>query len=223
MASLSARVAGARALCGGRGHAGGLLTARDSVASRDRTRRSEACPTFRRAGGGGAGDLDRPGPDLARLPRFLAVPQRHYGHRTELAARDFWLFHNGITGIARSSLPVHLKSNPFFITVRVLESAILVPVLEELFWRGWLMRWVIRPDFESVPLGQYTALSFWAVALLFATEHGPYWEVGLIAGVSYNWWLVRTRNLADCMLAHAVTNALLAGYVLVFDQWQYWL
>src|ERR1039458_6009699 len=183
MASLSARVAGARALCGGRGHAGGLLTARDSVASRDRTRQAEACPTFRRAGGGGVGDLDRPGPALARLPRFL---------------------------------PVHLKSNPFFITVRVLESAILVPVLEELFWRGWLMRWVIRPDFESVPLGQYTALSFWAVALLFATEHGPYWEVGLIAGVSYNWWLVRTRNLADCMLAHAVTNALLAGYVLVF-------
>src|ERR1039458_1270374 len=43
------------------------------------------------------------------------------------------------------------------------------------------MRWVIRPDFESVPVGQYTALSFWAVALLFATEHGPYWEVVLIA------------------------------------------
>ena len=137
--------------------------------------------------------------------------------------RDSWLFHNGITGIARSSLPVHLKSNPFFIAVRVLESAILVPVLEELFWRGWLMRWVIRSDFESVPVGQYTALSFWVVALLFASEHGPYWEVGLIAGVAYNWWLVRTRNLADCMLAHAVTNALLAGYVLVFDQWQYWL
>jgi CAAX prenyl protease-like protein len=137
--------------------------------------------------------------------------------------RDCWLFHNGITGIARSSLPAHLKSNAFFITVRVLESAILVPVLEELFWRGWLMRWMIRSDFESVPLGQYTALSFWAVALLFASEHGPYWEVGLLAGAAYNWWLVRTRNLADCMLAHAVTNALLAGYVLIFDQWQYWL
>jgi hypothetical protein len=74
-----------------------------------------------------------------------------------------------------------------------------------------------------VPLGRYTAVSFWAVALLFAAEHGPYWEVGLIAGVAYNWWLVRTRNLADCVLAHAVTNALLAGYVLVFNQWQYWL
>lgn len=137
--------------------------------------------------------------------------------------RDSWLFHNGITGVARSSLPVHLKSNVFFIAVRVLESAILVPVLEELFWRGWLMRYAIRPDFENVPVGQYTAFSFWPVALLFAAEHGPYWEVGLVAGVAYNWWIVRTRNLADCILAHAVTNALLAGYVLVFDQWQYWL
>ena len=139
------------------------------------------------------------------------------------AYRDSWVFHNGVTGIARSSTPAQLQSNVFFITVRVLESAVLVPVLEELFWRGWLMRWTIRSDFESVPIGQYTALSFWAVAVLFACEHGPYWEVGLMAGVAYNWWCVRTRNLADCMLAHAATNALLAGFVLIFNQWQYWL
>jgi len=146
-------------------------------------------------------------------------PDLLWGH----GYRDSWPFHNGITGVARSSLPAHLKSNAFFIAVRVLESSILVPVFEELFWRGWLMRYAIRSDFESVPIGQYTAFSFWAVALLFAAEHGPYWEVGLIAGVAYNWWIVRTRNLADCILAHAVTNAALAAYVLLFDQWQHWL
>ena len=137
--------------------------------------------------------------------------------------RDAWPFHNSVTGVARSTLSAPLKSNGFFMVVRVLESAVLVPVLEELFWRGWLMRWIIRPDFETVPLGQYTAFSFWAVAVLFASEHGPYWDVGLIAGIAYNWWMVRTRNLADCMLAHGVTNALLAAYVLLFHQWQYWL
>jgi len=47
--------------------------------------------------------------------------------------------------------------------------------------------------------------------------------VGLIAGIAYNWWLVRTRNLADCILAHAVTNLALAIYVIFSDQWQYWL
>jgi len=137
--------------------------------------------------------------------------------------RGLWLFHNSFTGAAASSLPARLKSNAVFIAIRVLESAVLIPILEELFWRGWLLRWFIRSDFESVPLGRYTPLSFWMVAALFATEHGPYWEVGLLAGVAYNWWIVRARNLADCILAHAVTNALLAGYVLWFNQWQYWL
>ena len=126
-------------------------------------------------------------------------------------------------GAARSSLAAHLKSNAFFMATRVLESAILVPVIEELFWRGWLMRWVIRADFESVPMGQYTALSFWSVAVLFASEHGPYWDVGLITGVIYNWWMLRTRNLWDCILMHAVTNGALAAYVVVGGHWQYWL
>ncbi len=137
--------------------------------------------------------------------------------------RDFWLFRNFITGAAVSSLPATVKSNVFFIAMRVLESAVLVPVLEELFWRGWLMRWLIRSDFHETPLGRYTPFSFWMTALLFASEHGAYWEVGLLAGVAYNWWVIRTRNLADCILAHGVTNALLAGYILIFDHWQYWL
>lgn len=137
--------------------------------------------------------------------------------------RNLWPFHNSLMGAARSTLAAGLQSNGFFIAVRVLESAILVPIAEELFWRGWLMRWTIRSEFQDVPVGQYTAYSFWVAALLFASEHGPYWDVGLAAGVAYNWWCVRTHNLADCILAHAVTNALLAGYVLLFHQWQYWL
>ena len=105
----------------------------------------------------------------------------------------------------------------------MLESAILIPILEELFWRGWLMRWLIRPQFQSVPLGQYTPAAFWIVALLFASEHGSYWEVGLLAGIAYNAWIVRTRNLANCILGDAITNLMLAAYVLLFDKWQYWL
>ena len=45
------------------------------------------------------------------------------------------------------------------------------------------------------------------------TRFGSYWDVGLITGVLYNWWMVRTRSLADCIVAHAVTNACLAIYV----------
>jgi hypothetical protein len=100
---------------------------------------------------------------------------------------------------------------------------LLVPILEELFWRGWLMRWLIHADFQKVPFGKYAPNAFWIVAVLFASEHGAYWDVGLAAGVIYNWWMVRCKNLADCMLAHAVTNAMLSAYVLIAHQWQYWL
>jgi CAAX protease family protein len=134
-----------------------------------------------------------------------------------------WLFQNGLTGAAKSSLPAELKCNLPFIMVRVFGSVVLVPVLEELFWRGWLMRWLVYYDFRQVALGAYDARAFWLTAWVFSAEHGPYWDVGLIAGAVYNWWVIRTRNLADCILAHAVTNACLAAYVLAFDQWQYWL
>ena len=137
--------------------------------------------------------------------------------------RRFWLFENPVTGSAKTSLSAGLQVSAWFMAVRTIGSALFVPPLEELFWRGWLMRWLIDKDFEKVPLGTYAWASFWLVALLFASEHGPYWEVGLAAGIAYNGWLVRTRNLADCILAHAVTNALLAAYVIAAGQWQYWL
>jgi len=139
------------------------------------------------------------------------------------AYRQSWLFSNSLVGSPKSSLPPGTKINVTFIIFRVLASVVNVPVLEELFWRGWLMRWLIAKDFKTVPLGAYTAQSFWLVAVLFASEHGSFWDVGLAAGIIYNWWMIRTRSLADCMLAHAVTNACLAAYVLTRDQWQYWL
>jgi hypothetical protein len=137
--------------------------------------------------------------------------------------RHYWLFDNAITGTAASSAAPALRQNVMFVVLRVASSVALVPVLEELFWRGWLMRWLIDKDFLKVPLGTYARAAFWIVAVLFASEHGPYWEVGLAAGIVYNWWIVHTRNLADCMLAHAVTNGLLSVYVLTTGQWQYWL
>jgi CAAX prenyl protease-like protein len=137
--------------------------------------------------------------------------------------RHHWLFENSILGKPASSLDPRLRQDAFFLTVRILSSVVLVPILEELFWRGWLMRWLVDTDFLKVPLGAYNAKAFWIVAILFASEHGSYWEVGLLAGIVYNWWIVRTKTLADCILAHAVTNGALALYVLVAGQWQYWL
>ncbi len=137
--------------------------------------------------------------------------------------RDFWLFQNQITGALHISLPPGLRNNPWILLCRCVRAALVVPILEELFWRAWLMRWVISPDFESVPLGAYQPASFFVTAALFSLEHGPYWDVGLAAGLIYNAWMVRTRSLGDCILAHAVTNACLCGYVIATKHWEYWL
>jgi len=137
--------------------------------------------------------------------------------------RVHWLFQNPVTGPLASSIPEASRRNVSFLIWRVAGSVLLVPVVEELFWRAWLMRYVISHDFQSVRLGAYTARAFWVGALLFASEHGPYWDVGLLAGIAYNWWMLRTRSLGDCILAHAVTNACLCAYVLHSGRWEYLL
>lgn len=137
--------------------------------------------------------------------------------------RDSILFQNSLTGTLKSTLSPEARTDYLAIALRVARAALLVPIVEELFWRGWLMRWLAKPDFESLPIGHYETRAFWLTAILFALEHGPYWEVGLITGAVYNGWLVRTRRLGDLILAHAVTNACLAAFVMWSGRWELWL
>ena len=136
--------------------------------------------------------------------------------------RSSWLFQNAITGTLHSSLDQSLRSDTFVLSMRILRAAVLVPIIEELFWRAWLMRWFINSRFYEVPLGTYTLGSMWVTALLFASEHGPYWDVGLATGLIYNWWMIRTKRLGDCIVMHGVTNACLSAYVLLSGKWEYW-
>lgn len=137
--------------------------------------------------------------------------------------RHSLVFNNPVVGSASSSLSEAVRHEPAVLFLRSFRASIVVPIVEELFWRGWLMRWMIAADFRRIPLGSYTGLSFWVVAVLFASEHGPYWDVGLVAGVVFNLWMIRTRSLGDLMLAHAITNACLSAYVIAAGKWEYWL
>lgn len=137
--------------------------------------------------------------------------------------RQHWLFQNSITGQLTSSLTDDARADGLALFLRISRAVCVVPIVEELFWRGWLMRWIIRHDFQSVRLGTYAHGAFWITAVLFAAEHGPYWEVGFLAGAIYNWWIVRMKRLGDLFLAHAVTNGCLAAFVLVTGRWEYWM
>ncbi|HEX3866372.1 MAG TPA: CAAX prenyl protease-related protein, partial [Gemmatimonadaceae bacterium] len=132
------------------------------------------------------------------------------------------LFQNPITGELRTSIP-STELTPLMLGLRTARAALLVPVLEELFWRGWLPRWLQDSRFTRIPLGQYTPLAFWATAVLFAAEHGPYWDVGLVCGIIYNWWMRRTKSLGDVMLVHGVTNLALSLYVIATAKWVFWM
>jgi CAAX prenyl protease-like protein len=87
------------------------------------------------------------------------------------------IFQNSITGRISLSIPPDQLS-PVMLALRTARAALLVPVLEECFWRGWLPRFVQGSPFYTIPLGQYTPLAFWATALLFAADNVPIWEVG---------------------------------------------
>jgi uncharacterized protein len=137
--------------------------------------------------------------------------------------RQHWLFQNAIVGQGSGAVPEAALLAPVVLWSRIIRAVVLVPIIEELFWRAWLMRWLISPRFEEIKLGAYVPSAFWITAVLFASEHGPYWDVGLAAGILYNWWMVRTRSLGDCILAHAITNGCLCAYVVVAHRWEYWL
>lgn len=136
--------------------------------------------------------------------------------------RNHWLFQNAITGTLETSINP-AEFTPLMLALRTARAALLVPVIEELFWRGWLVRWLQDNDFTRVPIGKFTPLAFWGTAALFAAEHGAFWEVGLLCGIIYNWWLQRTRSLGDLIVAHGVTNLALSAYVIYTQKWLFWM
>jgi CAAX prenyl protease-like protein len=79
----------------------------------------------------------------------------------------------------------------------------------------------VDADFKSVPVGRFTGFSFAATAILFGVEHEQ-WLAGIICGVLYNALLARTRDLSSCVIAHAVSNAILAAYVLARGAFHLW-
>jgi CAAX prenyl protease-like protein len=107
------------------------------------------------------------------------------------------------------------------VAIRIAGAALVVPVMEELFWRSFLMRWVDAADFESVEPSQLTHKSFVITVLLFGVEHNL-WLAGIVAGAAYSLLYMRHRNLWSPILAHAVTNGLLGVWVVRTGSWSYW-
>jgi CAAX prenyl protease-like protein len=123
--------------------------------------------------------------------------------------------------------PTKLEGDPLFywstLILRFIRLVIVVPFMEEIFWRGWLQRRLIEEDVDEVKIGQFTWISYLGVAFLFGLAHWPadFWPA-VVTGLLWNALIVRTRNLTACILSHAVINLALGLWILWSRQWGYW-
>jgi hypothetical protein len=108
-----------------------------------------------------------------------------------------------------------------FLAIRVFGAVIVVPVMEELFWRAFLIRWLVDENFKGVAVGTFTWMSFAVTVALFGAEHYQ-WLAGLICGAVYNWLYYKRKDVFACVVAHAVSNAALAAWVLARGDWKFW-
>jgi exosortase E/protease (VPEID-CTERM system) len=108
-----------------------------------------------------------------------------------------------------------------WITFRAIGSVITVPLAEELAFRGFLSRRLIAKEFDSVPMGKFTAISFVLSSVVFGLLHGR-WLAGTVAGLLFSLALYHRRRLADAVLAHATANLLITTYVLTSGNWSAW-
>jgi CAAX prenyl protease-like protein len=108
-----------------------------------------------------------------------------------------------------------------FIVIRFAGLVLLVPLIEELFWRSFLIRWLINPDFTKVPIGKVTLMAAGVTSAVFALAH-PEWLPALLTGLLWAWLLHQTRSLSACVLSHAIANLALGVYVLTTGDWKYW-
>jgi CAAX prenyl protease-like protein len=108
-----------------------------------------------------------------------------------------------------------------FLATRFLGLVVVVPVMEELLWRSFLLRYLTGIEFLAVPIGTFTSEAFAGMVAVSAMAH-PEWLVAIIASAAYGWLVFRTRSIFAAIVAHATTNAGLGVYILVTKNWKYW-
>jgi hypothetical protein len=134
-----------------------------------------------------------------------AIPYPHIGTRTAfdptpLRASSWWIT---------------------FLTVRLYGLVVMVPIMEEIFWRSFLLRYLTNPDFQRLPVGTFSASALGLMVAASALAH-PEWLVAVAASLAYAFWLRRTGSLFGAIVAHSTTNLALGSYVLATESWQYW-
>jgi CAAX prenyl protease-like protein len=132
---------------------------------------------------------------------------------------------DGFNPFPHVAMPVALA----LIIFRIIGFSLVTPFMEEIFWRGFLMRILLKEDDKKLDnwqdpklLGKYGHFSFWATTVLFVFAHSTEPVVAIIFALLAGGWFLYTKTLGDVILLHAVTNLTLAAYVLLTQNWYFW-
>ena len=122
-----------------------------------------------------------------------------------------------------SFLPIHRDGTLIWplVVLRWIGAALVVPLMEELFWRSFLMRWIEKPMFETVDPQGVGIKAIVLSTFVFVLAH-TLWLAAIVAGLAYALLYRRTGKLWTAIIAHAVTNGALGIWVVKTGQWQFW-
>lgn len=148
--------------------------------------------------------------------------------RSEAAAPEWWSW-LGLVERKQGFDPTVLSAWPWAekasVSLRFVRMVIVVPLVEELFWRGFLMRYLNAGDgpWQRVPFGTHSWRAFGIVTVLVVLIHQPEdYLAALVWGSLIYGLAVRTRSLGACVIMHSVGNLLLGIYALRTQQWGFW-
>ena len=107
------------------------------------------------------------------------------------------------------------------IAARILGSSLVVPVLEEVFYRSFLYRYVAKPDFQSIPLSFFGWTPFLLTAVIFGVSHEQ-WLAGILCGFAFQGLVIWKGRLGDAIVAHGIANLVLGLWVVSKGAWNFW-
>lgn len=132
-----------------------------------------------------------------------------------------WLVVGGNAVVINPILGLSNIEAMLWVSTRIVGAALVVPIMEELFWRSYMMRRYDSQNFLSVHPETISTFAYIGSACLFALEH-KLLLAGLFAGLVYGQLYKTYKNLWIPIFAHAVTNGVLGVWVMLTGNWQYW-
>ena len=108
-----------------------------------------------------------------------------------------------------------------FATTRIIGSTLVVPFLEEVFYRSFLYRYMLTKNWLFSPHNLFDIRPFIVTSIIFGLTHS-HWLAGIICGMIYQIIVLRTNRLGDAIIAHAITNCLLGFWVITQQNWHLW-